>query len=354
MSRPVSSKDLTETLQDVLTWCSKALLIGGSICGLLSVVLLIYFCFLISGDASKGAAAVHNIEIARNVVLVSVIGVAVGSGYMFWGEDLAPGIGLLLGIVLGCAPLYVPALLNNSSTTNDTIGSALGAVQTGGLVLGLLSFLNLAVTIGIRVKDRVKIGVKADQLKYGKGIKEEADKQNVFMGNCWQLPYCRKFVRERCPIFHAKTTCWKERVGCMCEEEVIRNALDNKPIPKDALLAAKSIPRNFRITEAQKVERCKNCVIYNEHQRHKYKLALPLVILAFCAIYGSLHGPLVYMTTEFIGKINDVVHQASLTGSGKPPEIPIYFIEGLLFVFMLVALTYVLKLLEFCVFKLKI
>jgi hypothetical protein len=210
------------------------------------------------------------------------------------------------------------------------------------------------VQVTIAVRERVKVGTKADHLKFGKGIKEEADRKNVFMGNCWQLPYCRKFVRERCPIFHSKRTCWKERVGCMCEEEVIRNAMENKPIPRDAVLAGNMIPKNHRLTPQQKFERCKTCVIYNEHQRHKYKLMLPVTVLSFVVGYVLLHNPLVATFGFTIERINRVIHNATLSGGGSSFVAPTAFVECLMFVCALMLLTYALKVLEFVIFKLKI
>jgi hypothetical protein len=174
------------------------------------------------------------------------------------------------------------------------------------------------------------------------------------MGKCWQLPFCRKFVREKCPIYHAKTACWKELVGCMCEESVIRNAMENKPIPKDALLAAKMIPRNNKLTEAQKKERCRNCVIYNEHQRHKYKLYMPSVVLTFLAIYALFHGPLIAAVNGLVSSVNRVVHRVALDTSGKPFQAPAFFTETLLAVFFIIGLTYAMKTLEYLIFRARV
>ena len=60
----------------------------------------------------------------------------------------------------------------------------------------------------------------------------------------------------------------------MCEEDVIRGAMEGRVISKDALVAATMIPRNNKLTIAQKKERCKTCVIYNEHQKHKYRASV--------------------------------------------------------------------------------
>ncbi len=209
------------------------------------------------------------------------------------------------------------------------------------------------IDIFFRVTQRVKTGVKLDQLKYGKGIKEEGDKQNILLGKCWQLPFCRKFVREKCPIYLSKRTCWKELVGCMCEESVIRGAMENKPIPKDALLAANFIPHNHKLTMAQKKERCYSCIIYNEHQRHKYKVSMPMTVIGFFAFYGLFHGMLIDAVGALLTKINHIVNGATMGATGNYTP-PVMFVEVMLAFFMLIGLTYVMKMLEFAIFKAKI
>jgi hypothetical protein len=354
MSKAHGSKDLSETFQDFLTACSKALFVGGALATLACAGLLIFTCFRVSGDPTVAKAALSNIDVFRRVLMVATVCLGIGAGYLFWGEDVVSGILVLCSGGLYFAPAIVPNFLPPGTGGGDAVGAALGAVQMGGIILGVLSLVSLVSQIAIKVSQRARIGVKSDQLKYGKGVKEEADRQNVFMGNCWQLPYCRKFVRERCPIFHARRTCWREKVGCMCEEEVIRNAMENKPIPKDALLASKMIPKNFRLTEQQKIERCKTCVIYNEHQRHKYRLVLPAVIISFIVAYAGLHGVLIGLTQGTVEKIYQVVNVATMTHGSGPPQVPGVFVEGLLFVFALVTLSYTLKVVEFCIFKIKI
>jgi len=354
MGKAYGSRDLSESFQDVLTWCAKTLFWLGAVSSVLSTALLIVLCFRIAGDASLAAAASTTIDNATKVLIVGVVGVTVGVGYLFWEEDVASGILVLLSAVMYFSPMFLPSLFGGSN--NVTIGKAMSGIALAGLVMGILSITLLVAEIALKIRTRAKVGVRADQLKYGKGIKEEADRQNVFLGNCWQLPYCRKFVRERCPIFHAKRTCWRERVGCMCEEEVIRNAMENKPIPKDAVLAGKMIPKNFRLTEIQKFERCKNCVIYNEHQRHKYRAFVWAIVIGYVALYVVLHGPLVTMVDGLVTRVNDAVHIAILSGGKEANsfEAPTFFVEGLSFVMALLILTYALKLLEYCIFKLKI
>lgn len=352
MSYSSGRRELSEAFSDFLSGCAKTVLGLGGIATLISVGLLIFICF-VAGDApAKSADAVANVILMQKVLIAGVIGLAVGSGYLYWGEDLLGAIQLMGAGALYFAPLYLPMVLGGKPIT-EPIEKALGALQTGGTILGCIAVPILVIDISQRTRQRIKVGVKADQLKYGKGIKEEPDKQNVFFGKCWQLPYCRKFVRERCPIFHAKRTCWKELVGCMCEETVIRNAMENKPISKDALIAAQAIPRNHKLSTGQKRERCRNCVIYNEHQRHKYKLAVPSTVLGFALVYIAFRGPLLDATGSLIQHFESVIRGVTLNTVGGITT-PAFFVEVLLVTFFIVGLSYAMKVLEFLIFKVKI
>lgn len=346
-------RDLSEGFQEFLNGAAKLVFALGGIATLIAVSLLVLTCFRV-GDAAAGAAiadAGKNVDILQKILMVGAIGLGIGAGFTFWGEEILGALLLMLSGALYFAPLYMPSFLSNSS--DAVVGKAMGAIQQGGMILGLLAIVMLLADLTTRVKNRVKTGTKADQMKYGKGVKEEAGTQNVFMGKCWQLPFCRKFVRERCPIYHAKRTCWRELVGCMCEEQVIRNAMENKPVSKEALLNGTAIPRNNRLTEAQKKDRCKNCIIYNEHQRHKYKLTMPAVVGTLGLIYLIGRPVLVPATEHTVMTINTVVQKGSLGLVGQKTP-PIVFTEMLLGVFFIIALTYSMKIVEYLIFKLKV
>ena len=348
------SKDISDTFQEFLTGCAKVVMSLGGLATAISVGLLVFTCFKVGSDttsASQMAEAVRNVGIFQKVLVVGVLGLGIGASYMFWGGELLGAFQLALAAALYFAPLYLPSMLGDKST--EATQGAYGALQMGGSVLGIIGLIVVIIDLAIRVKQRVETGAKADQIKYGKGVKEESDKQNILLGKCWQLPFCRKFVREKCPIYLSKRTCWKELVGCMCEEAVIRAAMDDKPIPKDALLAANYIPQNNKLTMSQKKERCNSCIIYNEHQRHKYKVTMPAVVLTWALVWGLLHGPLIDAVTSLVEKINHVVNVGTLGAAGnyKPPT---FFVESMLAVVMIIILTYGMKLVEFLYFKIKV
>jgi hypothetical protein len=353
MSQAYGQRDLSEGFQEFLNGAAKLVFILGALATFVAVGLLVFTCFRV-GDAAGAAIAAdaaRNVDILQKILMVGTLGLGIGAAVTFWGEELLGAILLLVAGALYFSPLYLPSFLQNSS--DAIVGRAMGALQQSGMMLGLLAIGVLIIDVSGRMRNRAKNGTKADHLKYGKGVKEEAGTQNVFMGKCWQLPFCRKFVRERCPIFLSRRTCWKELVGCMCEEQVIRNAMENKPISKDALLAGSAIPRNNRLTVEQKRERCRNCIIYNEHQRHKYKLSMPIVVGSLALIYAVGRPFLIPATANTMKAINTVVQKGSLGAVGRAAPPPV-FTEMLLGVFFIIALTYSMKVVEYLIFKLKV
>lgn len=353
-----------EALVALLDSVSKFALYGGLLAVLIAVGFLASTYGAFSGTQPPGSPeqALSNIALLQKLLIAGGVAAIVGTTYMFWGEETLGIFQLGFSAALWFAPIYLPSMMGGPAgiAPSEVAATALATIQQGGTVMGLLSIAVLVADIATRVRQRAKEGSRADQLKYGKGQKEERDIQNVFMGKCWQLPFCRKFVRERCPIYHARRTCWRERVGCMCEEEVIRNAMENKAIPKDMVAAARYIPVNNKIPLEAKKERCRQCVIFNEHQKHKYKLALPIVVMGFVGMYAMLREPLLAGTRQLLSGLDKVFSSLTyqkegavankMTGGGG--ALP--FHEILLVCFLIVALAYSLKAIEYAIFKLKV
>lgn len=367
MSKPDfgSISPLGDAFSAFLDGVAKFVMWIGLAATLIALGFLIYTYSMFAGSgAGVGTAgvtvdqALSNVDMFQKILLAGVIAAGVGSTYLFWGEDILGPAQLGFAAILFFSPLYLPSILGSGHGIGNVESNVLGTLQMSGTVFGILALGVTLADIFQRVQVRAQHGSRADQLKYGKGLREEQDIQNVFMGRCWQLPFCRKFVRERCPIYHSKRTCWKERVGCMCEEQVIRDAMAGKTIPKDAVAAAQFIPYNLKLTMPQKEERCRQCVIYNEHQKHKYKVALPVAFFVFVGVYALLRTPLLDAMTTMLESLDRVIGRASLRGDvnigGNIASSGLPLQEMLLLCFVVVAFTYALKLIEFLIFKLKI
>lgn len=350
--------DVEDAFGNFLDSAAKFLFWAGLVLTLASIGLLIttYSAFASGTPPAAEAQALANIALLGKVLIAGMAGLIVGSTYMFWGEEILGVIQLMGAGLVFFSPLIIPSVI--AGTPNAVTKGTLGAIQQGGMVGAVLAIGVLVADIMVRIKARAKMGTKADQLKYGKGVKEEAAVQNVFLGKCWQLPFCRKFVREKCPIYHARRSCWKERVGCMCEEEVIRGAMEGRAIPKDVVAAAKYIPVNNKLSDKAKFERCKVCVIYNEHQKHKYKAALPVTLLIFIGAYVGLRQPLLEATGGMMRSLDRVLGGLTFNAtSGKVTDTvqktPV-FQEILLICMLIVLLAYALRFLEYAFFKLKV
>ena len=123
------------------------------------------------------------------------------------------------------------------------------------------------------------------------------------------------------------------------------------------MLAASFIPKNNKLTFVQKVQRCKHCVIYNEHQKHKYKLWLYITNIGFTVFVVAAWIPLNNLASQLIHGMDAVYNKMTFKDSHlasflQDSNIP--FQTLLLGVILLIAFTYSLKVLEYLIFKAKI
>lgn len=350
----------SDKLAVLLDTICRFLLLAGGLAGLIGVAFLVYN-YSASGSAVGAMAkqAQSNISMFGGLALVGLTAAALAISYLQWGEEVLGPLLIIAWAILYFSPLFLPSMFSLNQTNAASQG-AQNALQMAAIPVGIIGFLVLIGDVVTRIRLRSKEGAKADQLKYGKGLKEEKDIRNVFMGKCWQLPYCRKFVRERCPIYHARRSCWKERVGCMCEESVIRNAMEGRVIPTDQVGAAKYIPQNTKLTPDQKAERCRQCVIYNEHQKHKYKLAMPVAIGGTVTIYLLFREPMAQGVQSMMTGINSVVSKGMLNQNSKDLKKTglgsgdVAFNEVILVALLIVGLAYLIRFIEYLFFKAKV
>lgn len=361
MARPdfSSSNASGDALVGFIDALAKLLLYAGLITLVLGVGLLINTAAQgVIGDPQKLEQALVNIRIFGQMAFFGGIAAAVGSAWLLWGEETVGPLQIIVGSALYFSPTYVPSMFNIQ--VSDSASSALEATALAGAPIAVIGILLVLSDLLIRMRTRVREGARADQLKFGKGMKEERDIRNVFLGKCWQLPYCRKFVRERCPIYHARRTCWKERVGCMCEESVIQNAMEGKVIPTDIVAASKYIPRNSKLTPGQKAERCRQCVIYNEHQKHKYQLALPMSALGLVGLYVAMRIPMKNALQVLLESMDRMTRSATLSAPNEASDVTslshgvIPYSEIILVAMFLIVFAYIVRAIEYFFFRLKI
>lgn len=148
----------------------------------------------------------------------------------------------------------------------------------------------------------------------------------------------------------------------MCEERIILQAVitdDWKQKSARADAAFNFGQARTGLSQGEKRDRCRKCVIYNEHQRQKYKaLVTATLVLLPVAVYGAW-GLLGAISAQMMGVMEAVMKRFSF---GEPPTTLPYMhgdtsqpIEYILIgVICMIGLTQILKFIEFLCFKLKV
>ena len=349
-----------------ITTITQWLMSAGAILFVLGLVYLLYAVLFANLDSQSftpqdQARIRDNLALAGNALLLGAGFIVIGLAWNYLEEPLV-GVALLVGAALFYwgLPLLIGqfSALPNPGMLGDFALSRLRNVAWVLFPPGLL--LTVFVSLSHAIK-RLRYGSSLDQtLRLGAGVGKQQVSQR-FLGKCWQLPYCRDYVRERCPIYHARRTCWREGVGCMCEEKNIALALKDVRISDDPEKNAKYIPHNTTLSKRELKQRCNECVIYNEHQRQKYQLLAPLTVGTVIGIAYFFREPLRAQMVNLMGAIDALLARFTLMPSeaskgvlkaaAQTSEVAALVLYIAL---VIVVLSYALRIVETVVFKWKL
>jgi hypothetical protein len=194
---------------------------------------------------------------------------------------------------------------------------------------------------------------------------EEERKKHVkpkLYGSCWDMPYCRDFVRKVCPAFAAKKPCWRIKTGCYCDEKTILLAMTSTGAANEhvrGIMNALGLNqrRESSLSARLKRERCRRCGIYAEHQRQKYRLLSPMVFPAV--------GVVLYLFYEQVSTwvgvaLKETDRFMSLLACKTPAAGYSFYDQGHVLTGMaiawltIIAVSYALRALEYLVFELQV
>ncbi len=229
-------------------------------------------------------------------------------------------------------------------------------------VLALLPGLVLVVRDGIL---RIWTGISVKRVldrRWG----DEEERRKKFTkakayGSCWDMPFCREFVRRVCPAFEVKKPCWRVKCGCYCDEKTILKAMTSGGKRNDHL---NEIMHTLGLDQAEtsklspsiKRARCRRCMIYSEHQRQKYRIlspvTFPLVGVLIYAFYGTLAGWL-WVWLEKADRFMSMLTY-STSGAHSFAQEGAFLTNVFVVWLTIVALSYALKFVEYLVFELQV
>jgi hypothetical protein len=357
--------------------------------------------------AANIQGALHYLNIVLGVLLLTLC-------ILYYDEEplgyTLIGIALLLyyGLPFALTNLMGNMVADWESSRNRAALAILVQLKTAAMMMAVPGAVLIVRDLFLRiVEGGTRRREEFSAMQYGGAVKEEEQPGRPLIGimaKCWQLPYCRDAIRKGCPIYHARTRCWRQRVGCMCEENVIRHAMDaiiskelimfdapvaqstglidmtpvkdeGKPVTENPTpdqtkeFPARPVPQNRRdvhiphnpnIPMAIKRERCRNCVIYNEHQRLKYQFFAPLLVLALPGLAFFKAEDLSNLLNKVFATVDSMMARLALTGgaqnSGAMSSISGIGFANYLLIGCLVVIgtTMALRALEYVIFKMKI
>ncbi len=372
---------------------------------LAAVVLFGYLLYgLILGDVGNWSSMGHadRVRIAGNIqsaimYLNIALSVLILTACALYYDDEVVGYLMLGGAValFYGVPFLFQFLMSDQihlwEQSNNTAALAIyNEFHIAALIMGVPGILLTLRDILLRILMGVTIRQEQRKnMKYGGAVKVEKPPSGALIGvfaKCWQLPYCRSSFRVHCPIYLERTKCWRERVGCMCEETVIRKSMDaiihreeiikiddeDEKSPKESTPVIQEsapkggqrhvrIPHNPNLPMSLKIERCRNCVIYNEHQRLKYQLLAPIFTVMPLLLTIWKFNDFMTVLNTFMRSIDNAMshlalvqnpHQTTIAQSLISSDtIAEYLIVACVVIFIT---TLWLRLLEYCIFKLMI
>ncbi|MEJ5253494.1 MAG: hypothetical protein HPY54_10155 [Chthonomonadetes bacterium] len=308
----------------------------------------------------------QNVDTAGRVLLITTASAAVSFTLLYIQETTIGYVFLLLAAVLALgAPLGIIHLAPQTGQQSTLLPKVVVAFQQAGLLCLVPGIIFAVLDVWTRVTSGYfREMFNRANLQYGANVLRESQPTNRFLGKCWQLPFCRPSIRKSCPIYHARRACWREGVGCMCEERVILQALEGKGAPSsDPRQNVRFIPYNRNLSEEEKRERCRNCIIYNYRQQQKYQVIAPIVIVAAVAVvvnYAQQAQQLLFQVLRVVD--NFVAQFAFLPSSGevqymkieslaRSSEFVAWMMIGIIAVMFV---SYILRIVEYFIFQLKV
>lgn len=272
------------------------------------------------------------------------------------------GAGLMFGM-----PMLVLNNLRNADT--QTVAVLNEWTKNAGMAVLLVVALRILFEIvqQIRMADE-KRRMKAELEEISGPKKAKKTTQGVW-SPCWGLPYCHDAVREHCPAYKARKSCWRYGYGCNCDpgliERLIRSgAMDAKGDAGRTKAAHEAYVRSDlqadRPTKAaERTIPCSKCPIYLDHQRQKFKIVNPIGIIATVVGMALLYKPLTGLYTLTVLATAQI---ASRLTYGTNVDAGSWFeylnTSGLRIFFFgivgLLVLSYVLKFVEWLIFEKKL
>ncbi|NLN76299.1 MAG: hypothetical protein GX139_08310 [Armatimonadetes bacterium] len=259
-------------------------------------------------NAEEKYALLQSIGWARTMLRYGSIAFVLGLCIRFFQEET---IGLVLTLV--GAGLY---FLSPSGFSSLTLGSLkqsehyLGIVNdiaTVGLICLVPGVLLLVRDVIMRIIKRFTAPIEPPKSESESEITRKVHKPKPYE-MCWDMAVCNERSRRFCQPWKKRKPCWQLKSGCLCDQDVIRQALMERDRamggdPNAGPKVADNRPKVV-LSAKQKRERCKSCTIWIEHQRQKFRIVTPIGLVAVGAAFAYFYRQLYDVLYKLLGNMD--------------------------------------------------
>ncbi len=290
-------------------------------------------------------------------------------------------VGYLIGLGgVACwwlLPMMVTAKATGAASQLLALSQSLiASFQATGGALIVIGFLRVVIGRIIAIAYSPQ-GAATSRLFSASAIAEIAEERTKarpsLMRRCWELHFCRGSLRVTCPRFIEGASCWKKESGCYCDQGLASRLLSGMAAKArvqvaEELEAAQSRAQAYnrsaaahRQRQARKKVRtpCRECPLYLEHQKYKYRalswLAYPLAALIVAFLVPKLHAAYQWLETNVGGALSEMRFLPHSLTDAPLQQAPWFTAENAMMVmFGVLVVAAVLQLLEIGIFRFKL
>ncbi len=315
-------------------------------------------------DGQDRAYLAQSVEIATQMLVIGAI-VAVASLVIRFPREESLGQGLSLvggGLYFGVPVLFGWTVDARGITGSAIFASIVRAIRLAGAI-ALLPGLTLVLRDAIL---RIWTGTSVKRVierRWGDEDERRKKKHKPrVLASCWDMEFCREFVRKVCPAWEGRKSCWRIKTGCYCDERTILRAMtaggkDNTYAQGIIRSLELDKPGESRLSQKLKRDRCRRCLIYSEHQRQKYRLLSPMVFPAVLLLLYAYYGEISSAVWSVLEKADRFMSFLTYRPEGAAYSFSsdARFLTTLAIVWLtIIVISYSLRALEYLVFELQV
>lgn len=203
-----------------------------------------------------------------------------------------------LGLIFGTDVLILSKLQDQTNPAAIAISTW---TRYAGFAICAVAVLRILYHIGYTIKMGPQARQRAQQEEDDQLGPKKVKRASGIWSKCWDLPYCHDTIREVCPAYKERKSCWKIRRGCNCDpmlvESLIRAGAARMGKGQDKVAAQQQQTQDEYLRDALgartgpgprppdgRTMECAKCPIYGEHQRQKFRIVNPVAIIATLAL----------------------------------------------------------------------